>query len=178
MRRQLTLVSATAVLAAVALAAVGCGDDSGDAAASTTATPSAATTAPDTSETTAAPGATTPTTTAPAGASRVAVLMGKPEEYSLSALPVRVPAGETTFIVANKGAIVHEMVVVPSIGGAAALRQPDGTASEDGALGEVADVEPGGGGQLTVTMPAGKYVLLCALPGHFEAGMFQNFVVK
>ena len=104
--------------------------------------------------------------------------MGKPKEFSLSAVPVQVAAGKTTFIVANKGSILHEMVVVPSTGGAAALRQPDGTASEEGSLGEVADVEAGGGGQLTVTLPAGKYVLLCNLPGHFANRMYANFVAK
>jgi uncharacterized cupredoxin-like copper-binding protein len=174
MRRHiLILAGAPAALAALALAAAGCGDDSGSSAS----TP-AATTAPDTSETAPAAGATTATTTAPAGATKVAVLMGKPKEFSLSAVPVQVPAGQTTFIVANKGSILHEMVVVPSTGGAAALRQPDGTASEDGSLGEVADVEAGGGGQLTVTLPAGRYVLLCNLPGHFANRMYANFVVK
>ena len=104
--------------------------------------------------------------------------MGKPKEFSSSAAPAQVTAGKTTFIVANRGSILHEMVVVPSAGGAAALRQPDGTADEAGTEGEVADVEPGAGGKLTVTLPPGKYVLLCNLPGHFAGGMYANFVVK
>jgi uncharacterized cupredoxin-like copper-binding protein len=172
-RHLLILAGAPAALAALSLAVAGCGDDSGSSAS----TP-AATTAPETSDTTPAAGATTAATTAPAAATKVAVLMGKPKEFSLSAVPVRVATGKTTFIVANNGAILHEMVVVPSTGGAAALRQPDGTASEEGSLGEVADVEPGGGGQLTVTMPPGKYVLLCNLPGHFANRMYANFVVQ
>ena len=66
------------------------------------------------------------------------------------------------------------MVVVSAAGGAASLRQPDGTANEVGTEGEVPDVEPGAGGKLTVTLPAGKYVLLCNLPGHFAGGMYTE----
>ena len=116
--------------------------------------------------------------TAAATATNVSVVLGKPSEFSLVATPDAFHGGPTTFVVANKGADLHEMVVVPSETGAAGVRNADGTANEDGALGEIPDVEPGGGGRLTVTMPAGKYVLLCALPGHFEGGMFQEVVVK
>ena len=133
-RHLLILAGAPAALAALSLAVAGCGDDSGSSAS----TP-AATTAPDTSGTTPAAGATTAATTAPAAATKVAVLMGKPTEFSLSAVPVRVATGKTTFIVANNGAILHEMVVVPSTGGAAALRQPDGHGQRRG--------QPGRGGR-------------------------------
>ena len=177
MRRHLILVSATTSLAALSLTVAACGGDS-DSAESSTSTPSAVTTAPSTSEATATTAPTTPATTAPAAATRVAVLMGKPKEYSLSAAPAQVAAGKTTFVVANRGSVLHEMVVVPSAGGAAALRQPDGTADEAGTEGEVPDVEPGAGGKLTVTLPAGEYVLLCNLPGHFAGGMYTDFVVK
>ncbi len=51
-------------------------------------------------------------------------------------------------------------------------------ASEDGALGEVADLEPGKDGTLTVSLPAGKYVLLCNLPGHFAGGMYATLDVS
>ena len=176
-RRRLTLVSATALLAAASLAAAGCGGSSSSSDTSTP-TPSAATTAPSTAADTSDTTATAPATTAPAAATKVAVVMGKPKEFSLSAVPIQVPAGATTFIVVNKGSILHEMVIVPSAGGAAALRQPDGTASEAGAPGEVPDVKSGGGGQVTVTLPAGRYVLLCNLPGHFAGGMYANLVVK
>ena len=103
--------------------------------------------------------------------------MGKPNEFSLSATPAKVNAGELTFNVQNNGTIRHEMVVVPSAGGPAALRQPDDTATEDGAAGEVPDVEPGKGGKLTVTLPAVQYVL-CNLPGHYAGGMYAPFVVS
>ena len=163
MRRTLTILTATATLATVAFAA-GCGgsDDSGDAA--TTPAPPAT-----------SPATTPPATTVPAAAATVDVTLGKPEEFSLVAAPTAASAGKVTFVVKNSGAILHEMVVVP--GTPASLRLPDGTASEDGAAGEVPDVTPGAGGELTVTLPAGTYTLLCNLPGHYAGGMFAPFTV-
>ena len=39
-------------------------------------------------------------------------------------------------------------------------------------------VAAGGEGQLNVTLPAGAYRLYCSLPGHEQAGMWTNLVVK
>ena len=180
MRRTLSIVTAAATLAAVALAA-GCGSSSGSGAGAGTTTESAATTAPDTSDaTTTAPAATAPAATTPAApaatASTVTVTLGAPTEFALAASPAEVPAGKVAFTVANKGEILHEMVVVPGAG-AAALTQPDGSASEEGSPGEVPDVPPGEGGTVTIDLPAGDYVLLCNLPGHFAGGMYTTFVV-
>ena len=52
-------------------------------------------------------------------------------------------AGKVTFTVTNSGQVLHEMVVVPAPGGSQSLKQPDGTASENGTLGEAPDVEVG-----------------------------------
>ena len=89
-----------------------------------------------------------------------------------------VPAGKVTFTVENSGKVLHEMVVVPAPDGSAALKQPDGTASEDGTLGEAPDVEVGQTKTFTVTMKPGKYSLLCNLPGHFANGMYADFTVN
>ena len=103
--------------------------------------------------------------------------MGKPKEFSMSAAPAQVPAGKTTFVVANRGSSARD--------GGRLLRGGRGLppsarrhGDEVGTEGEVPDVEPGAGGKLTVTLPPGKYVLLCNLPGHFAGGMYTNFVVK
>jgi uncharacterized cupredoxin-like copper-binding protein len=184
-RRNLTLASGAAVLTAASLLATACGSSSNSAAGSTS-TPAAATT-PGTGDVDAGVPATTApdiettapaTATAPTGgkAAAVAVVMGKPKEYSLIPSPVSVAAGKVTFNVVNKGSILHEFVIVPGAS-AAALKQPDGEATEDGSPGEVPDVKAGDSGSVTVTLPAGKYVLLCNLPGHFAGGMYATFKV-
>ncbi len=172
MRRRSTLMTAAAMLAAASLAVAGCGGGDDESAADTS-TAAAVTASPETNE-------TTPTTgeTAAATASAVAVTLGSPEEFSLVAEPAEVPAGPTTFTVENKGALLHEMVVVPAPDGAEALKEANGEASEEGAPGEVADLPAGETGSITVTLPAGDYVLLCNLPGHFAGGMYTGFTVS
>lgn len=178
MRRTLTIVTATATVAAVAIVA-GCGSSGSSPAAAGTTTEAATTPAPSPTSTVGdvEKEPTTPVTTAPASKATVTVTMGKPKEFSLSATPATAKAGKVTFNVTNKGTILHEMVVVPGAS-AAALKQPDGSASEEGSPGEVPDVEPGKGGNVTITLPAGKYVLLCNLPGHFAGGMYTTLTVS
>lgn len=177
MRRRWTLTTAAAVLAATSLAAVGCGSSSSSGAAADTTT-AAATTAPETTapETTAPE--TTPAPVTPAAATKVLVTMGKPKEFSLVSAKKSISAGEVTFTAVNKGKLLHEFVIVPSPKGAAALKQANGEASEDGSPGEVPDLKAGKSGTVTVTLPAGKYTLLCNLPGHFAGGMYTDLVVK
>ena len=178
MRRIPIIVSATAAVAAVALTA-GCGSSSSSAPAAGTTEP-ATTPAPSPTSTVGdieREPTTTLATTAPASAATVAIVMGKPNEFSMVATPAEAPAGKVTFDVSNQGTILHEMVVVPGAG-AAALKLANGEATEDGSPGEVPDVEPGASGTVTITLPAGKYVVLCNLPGHFAGGMYTTLTVK
>jgi len=164
-RRPIVLSAAAAVLAAGVLATAACGGD--DSSASPATAP------------TTAPATTAPATTAPAAtATAVTVALGKPEEFSLVPSVPSVAAGKVTFTVTNSGQVLHEMVVVPAPGGSKSLKQPDGTASEDGTLGEAPDVEVGKTTTFTVTMKPGKYSLLCNLPGHFANGMYADFTVN
>lgn len=173
MRRRWTSIAAIALIAAAALSAAGCGgdDDSPADAGATTA----ATSSPEPVETTPTTGETTP---APDSATQVVVTLGSPQEFSLTADVAEIPAGTVTFTVENKGAMLHEMVIVPAPDGAEALKLANGEADEAGAPGEVADLPAGETGTITVTLPAGKYVLLCNLPGHFAGGMYTDLVVK
>ena len=130
-RHRTYLLSAGIAIAAVSLTLAACGSSSSSANSSTStpaATTAPATTAPATVNTETEKNTTAP---APASAAKVAVLMGKPSEFKLTATPTSAP-GKVTFAVANEGNVVHEMVVVPAPNGAAGLKQPDGTASEDG----------------------------------------------
>ena len=169
-RRPIVLSAAAAVLAAGVLATTACGGD--DSSASPT-------TAPATTPAATAPATTAPATTAPAAtATAVTVALGKPQEFSLVPSVPSVAAGKVTFTVTNSGQVLHEMVVVPAPGGSQSLKQPDGTASEDGTLGEAPDVEVGKTTTFTVTMKPGKYSLLCNLPGHFANKMYADFTVN
>jgi len=108
----------------------------------------------------------------------------------LRARPARVSAGEVSFVVGNMGWRTHEMVVLPLAPGQTAgqLRPgDDGRVAETGSLGEVSascaagsgeGIEPGTVGWVTLTLPAGRYELVCNLRNHYANGMHQAFSVN
>lgn len=91
--------------------------------------------------------------------------------------PAEISAGTVTFEVKNEGTLVHEMVLIKTDKGAANLGT-DGEAEEAGAIDEVADLPAGESKTLELDLDAGKYALVCNLPGHYEDGMYADFTVK
>lgn len=106
-------------------------------------------------------------------------------------LPVsEVAAGKVTFLVSNRGWRTHELVVLPLDAGARAGERavgPDGRVSEAGSLGEASascaagtgeGIEPGSTGWTTLTLPRGRYELICNLRNHYADGMRSTLVVS
>lgn len=94
-----------------------------------------------------------------------------------------VPAGDVTFNVTNASKVLmHEMVISP----VADLKQPlpylkdANKVDEDAAghLAEVADLEAGKNGSVTVNLKPGTYMLYCNIPGHYVLGMWSLLTVK
>ena len=108
-------------------------------------------------------------------------------DYSITPARTSATAGEVTFKVHNGGTFVHEFVVVKLDKASDIKVKADGTADEDSipeaaAMGEVEDIDPGASKDLTLTLPAGKYVLLCnrldGTTSHFAKGMHTEFTVN
>jgi uncharacterized cupredoxin-like copper-binding protein len=94
-----------------------------------------------------------------------------------------VPAGKVTFEVVNDSKdIIHEMLVSPVVDDTTPLPYltDENRVDEEAAghLGEVAELEPGKSGALTVDLKPGKYILFCNIPGHYVMGMWTTFEVK
>ena len=93
-----------------------------------------------------------------------------------------VPVGNVTFAVTNDSKdIIHEVIVSPV---AAGTIEPPYLADENRVdeekarhLGEVAELDPGKGGALTVDLTPGTYILYCNIPGHFIDGMWTLLTV-
>jgi uncharacterized cupredoxin-like copper-binding protein len=107
-------------------------------------------------------------------------------DYAVTATPTSAPTGKLTFKVNNNGSFVHEMLVIKADSIAALPLKADGTVDEDAIPeaqipGEVSDIGPGKSGSLTVTLPAGKYILLCnrvdGSISHYHEGMHTDFTV-
>jgi uncharacterized cupredoxin-like copper-binding protein len=99
-------------------------------------------------------------------------------EWAVSATPKSVGHGPVTFVVTNKGQFEHEFVVVKTNKDAAKLLNQNGKANLAGRRAEIEDIAPGKTKKLTLTLPAGHYVLLCNLDSHYKKGLRRNFTVK
>ena len=99
-----------------------------------------------------------------------------------------VPHGTVSVRVHNAGYLTHELVVLPlAAGQAAGTRTPgsDGKVSENGSLGEASascaagtghGITAGSSSWVTLKLPAGRYEIICNLPGHYAAGMHTELV--
>jgi uncharacterized cupredoxin-like copper-binding protein len=92
------------------------------------------------------------------------------------------PAGEITFDVTNDSKdTIHEMIVVDvkEAGKPLPYSTADQRVDEEAAgdHGEVSELDPGKSGSLTVSLDPGTYLLICNIPGHYEAGMWTEFTV-
>jgi uncharacterized cupredoxin-like copper-binding protein len=107
----------------------------------------------------------------------------------LRATPPSVPAGQISLIALNMGGRPHELVVLPlAVGARSGQRRvgSDGTADEAGAIGEASAACTGGEGDgvpvgssswTTLTLPPGRYELICNLPAHYADGMHDELDV-
>lgn len=119
-------------------------------------------------------------------------MMGGPRRVGgmrLTADRATVQRGEVSFLVTNAGRLAHEMMILPLPGTQIAgtrVTGGDGKIDETGSLGEAAAtcaegqghrILPGASGWVTVTLPPGRYELICNLPGHYVAGMYTQLTV-
>ena len=129
----------------------------------------------------ALPGATVDVQVTDAGDS----MMGQaPVRATLSATPVSVSTGKISFVVANTGALVHELVILPLPADGPGTRSTgsDGKVDESASLGEASrscglgagdGIAPGSTAWTTLTLRQGRYELVCDQPWHYAAGMFD-----
>jgi len=96
------------------------------------------------------------------------------DEWKLVPSRVAVRAGRVTFVVRNDGSMAHEFVVLRSDRRAGALPVTGGRAVEAGRRGRIAQIPSGVSKRLTLALPRGRFVLLCNLLGHYQAGQFAT----
>jgi uncharacterized cupredoxin-like copper-binding protein len=92
-----------------------------------------------------------------ASATTLTVTAGKPSELKFTLSKKTIVKGVTTFKVTNKGMLSHDFKIA---GKKTVMLKPGKTAT------------------LKVTLKAGKFPYLCAVPGHAAAGMKGTLTVK
>ncbi|HEY4929915.1 MAG TPA: sulfocyanin-like copper-binding protein [Acidimicrobiales bacterium] len=102
--------------------------------------------------------------------------------------PSVISSGRVSFVVANTGALVHELVILPLPADGPGTRAigADGKIDETQSLGESSrscaggtgnGIAPGSTGWTTITLKPGRYELVCDQPWHYAAGMFDVLTV-
>ncbi len=125
--------------------------------------------------------AATPTETGVEGEAETGVQVTE-KDFAISLDTTSASTGKVDFIVTNDGPSTHEFVVIKTDLDPAQL-PTDGGAVEEGASGtevidEIEDVQANSTQKLEVDLEAGKYVLICNLPGHYQQGMHAGFTVS
>ena len=152
-------IAAIVILAVPVAPGCGGGDDNGDGG-------QAAAPAPTTTQT---------TTQSPAASRALTVRM---TEFAFDPKDAVAKAGRVTITAPNDGKVVHELVVLKTDEDPAKLPKKGGEVDESTSVGEIADVEPGSTKKATLKLAPGKYAMVCALPGHYESGMYGSLAVE
>lgn len=107
-------------------------------------------------------------------------------EFSVTPETATAPSGLVTFRVRNGGAVAHEFAVIKTDLAPDALpTEENGSYEEDGEgtelLDEIEGINPGRTENLTLTLEAGNYVLICNMVNqgfvHYALGMRTAFTV-
>jgi uncharacterized cupredoxin-like copper-binding protein len=93
-------------------------------------------------------------------------------EWKLLPAQITVRAGRVTFVVRNDGAMDHEFLVLRSDRHHHSLAVKKGRAVETGRLGEIPLIPKGTTKRITLRVPPGRYVMLCNMLGHYQAGQY------
>lgn len=102
------------------------------------------------------------------------------KEFAIELDTKTAKAGAVTFKATNKGTTPHELMVIKSELAPDKLPIKDAKADETGltVLGEVAEMASGKTDSKTFEMTAGKYLVICNIPAHYQAGMTIAFTVQ
>ena len=157
MRIKCVFIAAIAIL--IAPIAVGCGDDDGEGGQAAAASPTAAQT----------------TTGRPAAGRALTIRM---TEFAFDPNSAVAKAGKVTITAPNDGKVVHELVLLKTDTDPAKLPMEGDEVDESTSVGEIADVEAGATKTAKFTLAPGNYAMVCALPGHYEGGMYGSLTVE
>ncbi|MEW6583576.1 MAG: cupredoxin domain-containing protein, partial [Actinomycetota bacterium] len=100
------------------------------------------------------------------------------KEFKVIPAPPSVKAGKVSFTVKNVGKATHELVVIKTSAAPGKLKVTGAVASEAGKVLDIPGVAPGKTKTGSVTLKKGKYVFICNVPGHYQAGQYVGFTVK
>lgn len=106
---------------------------------------------------------------------------GSVEDFAIELDSYSAGAGDITFSIDNEGPSVHEFLVVRSDEDPASLPiNAEGIVDEAllDVVDEIPEYDPDTTEELTVTLEAGSYIIMCNIAGHYGGGMHVGFTVE
>ena len=166
----------TGAVGLAAMAVAGCGGGGGGSSATDAAATSAATTTAQQTQTQAQAPAST-------GDSKLTIKMS---EFKFDPKDPTAAAGKVKITAPNIGKVEHELVLFKTNRDPGSFKVSGGRVNEDALektpgikdVGEIADVEPGETKSGTFKLSPGKYVMICNVSGHYQAGMYGSITVQ
>lgn len=100
-------------------------------------------------------------------------------DFDISIAPDVASAGTLDLVIANDGALVHEIEIFAGASVGQSLTVSNSVADTTGLdlIDEVENVLPSSTAQLVVDLDPGTYLVICNLPGHYEQGMSTYLTV-
>ena len=116
------------------------------------------------------------------GATRATSVKATEVEFHVKLSTTSAKSGRTSFVVKNSGHLAHQFLVLKTSLAANKLPLRGTTvniAKAGKLIGGIAGVglKAGATKTLTLTLPAGHYVLFCNLPAHYKSGQYASFIV-
>jgi len=99
-------------------------------------------------------------------------------EFKFTPANPELPRGPTEITATNKGKTSHELVLLKTDTDPSKLRKRGKGVSEKKSVGEIPETAPGQSGSETFDLKPGKYVMVCNIPGHYDAGMYGTLTVR
>jgi uncharacterized cupredoxin-like copper-binding protein len=102
-------------------------------------------------------------------------------DFKIAVARKRVPAGDYTLVVQNKGPDSHELIVIKAQSPRLPLRREGMTVDEDSlkhAIPGLLEPESPGTHRLKLRLAPGRYELICNMSGHYFGGMRAQLVVQ
>jgi uncharacterized cupredoxin-like copper-binding protein len=112
----------------------------------------------------------------PASGNGIAVTL---KDFAIAPAATTAPPGTVEFDITNDGPSVHEFEVLATDVAPDALPVDSSVVQTQDSeiVDEVENIVPGTSTGLRVDLVPGSYVIICNVPGHYEAGMHSGFTV-
>ena len=109
---------------------------------------------------------------------RVTTLDVSMTEFKFAPANPELARGPIEITATNKGKTPHELVLLRTDANPSKLRKERKAVSEKKSVGEIPEVPAGRERVETFDLKPGKYVMVCNIPGHYDAGMYGSLTVR